>query len=335
MLGKDYMAAGAAGKLMNGYLAPTGTNCDVDAKNIPALADAKPEKQVWSETKNVILMIGDGMGRNHVLAAIANGKLDRWYGDSFPGQAYCTTASRSVQLGKKTYTDSAAAATALATGYKTINGYIGVDENQKSVKSVRELANEIGAKTSIITTDVITGATPAGFLAHDSSRDSTDAIQKQIDKCMAEGTVQYCKGSLGDKLFASTRESLTLISGNGSRFFTMIEEAYPDKGSHNNDMAKSMTGVVRLNDSVKYAAAFVMMHPDTALLITADHETGGITLKNDTYTYTETNHTNRDVPVYGIGAGVEDFLASGKIDNLDISRFIAKAYGAETWGQKK
>ncbi len=334
MLGKEYMCAAACGKLMNVCLAATGLNTAANAVDIPEIAAAKPDKPVWKETQNVILMIGDGMGRNQVLQTIADGKISRWEGDTFPGQAYCTTYSYSVQIGKSSYTDSAASATALATGYKTYNGYVGLSPQKKTIKNVRELANEIGAKTSILTTDKITGATPAAFLAHEPDRDSTENIQTQINKVVADDKVQYCKGSVENALFADVRESLQLISDNGSRFFTMIEEAFPDKGGHNNDLAKMMTGVKRLNECVSYAACFTMMHPDTALIVTADHETGGLTPSGNTYTYTVTTHTNTDVPVYAIGAGVQNLIGSGKIDNLDISRFIAKTYGASSWGQK-
>jgi len=332
LLGKDYMCAGACSVLMNVYLAPKSGSADVNATGILDISSAKPEKPVFGEVKNVILMIGDGMGRNHVLQTIKAGQIARWEGDLFPGQAYCTTYSYSVKLGNAKYTDSAASATALATGYKTINGYVGMSFRMKSIKNVRELANEMGAKTSILTTDKITGATPAAFLSHSLSRDNTEEIQAQIDKVIEEGKVQYCKGSVDNALFADVRESLQIISDNGSRFFTMIEECYPDKGSHNNDMAKVMTGVKRMNECVSYAACFTMMHPDTALIVTADHETGGITMQDGAYAFTATSHTNTDVPVYAIGAGTDKLVGSGKIDNLDIARFIAAAYGAESWG---
>ena len=333
MLGRKFMCAGAAGQFVNECLAPSSKGAAADAKNIPSIAQAKPGKQVWKDTKNVILMIGDGMGRNQVLSTIAAGKIPEWEGDSFPGQTYCTTASRSVKTGSAAATDSAAAATALATGTKTTNGFLGMNYKGKSIPNVRELAVEAGCRTAILTTDKITGATPAGFLVHINDRNSTDAIQKQIDEHVKAGDVLVCEGSLGNALLNKTRDALSLISENGSRFFTMIEEAFPDKGGHNNDYDKMMTGVTRMNDCVAYAAAFTMMHPDTALIVTADHETGNLTESGKSYVYKQTGHSNKDVPVYGIGAGIGEFLKPSKIDNTDISKFIAKVYGASSWGE--
>ncbi len=331
MLGNGYLCAGAAGKFMNACLAhEDGKNSVAEAENIPEISAAKPEKPTWKEPKNIILMIGDGMGRNHVLQS----KVE-WEGDKFPAQAYCTTYSRSVELGNAEYTDSAASATALATGFKTLNGYVGVDENGNPLKNVRELAHEKGFRTAILTTDSITGATPASFLAHHTSRHDSEILQAQINEKIDNGEVEYCKGSLGNELFDSVREALSLISEDENRFFAMIEEAATDHGAHANDMKTVTLGVKRLNECVTYAAVFTMMHPDTALIVTADHETGGITLKDGSYDFTTTSHTNTPVPVYGLGAGTEEFLKSGSVDNLDIARFMANACGAETWGREK
>lgn len=119
---------------------------------------------------NVIFMIGDGMGFNHVAAAEAE------YGELFfTGNAdvsgEVTTFSRNI-FGP---TDSAAAATALATGRKTGNGQIG-QYNGKEFVSLSETASDEGMAVGIIATEGVDGATPSGFSAHTSSRNDIDGI---------------------------------------------------------------------------------------------------------------------------------------------------------------
>ena len=80
---------------------------------------------------------------------------------------------------------------------------------------------------------------------------------------------------------------------------------------------------------------FAMCHPGTAVIVTADHECGG--LNEDTsskygYKYTSSNHTNRDVPVYAFGPEVETF-DDVATENIDIARFIAMVFGDNSFGQ--
>lgn len=329
MVGDGIMVAAAAGTFATVYCAPASKNAAVDVKDFPT--SAVPAKFEFKEAKNAILMIGDGMGRNHVEATLDFGGLDVFVPDLLPALGTVVTKSYSVMTGSKSYTDSAAGGTAYATGYKTVNGYIGLDYTGKSRQNIREYVHDMGGKTSIITNDKITGATPAVFLAHQKSRNDTDEIQKQIDALIKNGDVNYCKGSLGDALYTSTRESLQLIAEDGSRFFTMIEETHPDKGGHNNEMKTVYSGVTLLSKCAAYATAFVYFHPDTVFIVTADHETGGITKNADgTYKFTTTSHTNTDVPVYAIGFGTE--ALAKKVDNTDVAKFMAKVYGNDNFG---
>lgn len=337
MQGDSYMVGGAAGAFVNQYVAEAAKG-DGNVTNLPTVG--KAEKHVFKKATSAILMIGDGMGFNHIEAAEKAGLTD-FIAQILPGQGSCVTASASVLNGKADFTDSAAAATALATGYKTINGYIGVDQNKTSRQNVRELAHKKGAKTAVVTTDVITGATPAGFLCHESSRSSTAALQSQIDKLIKNGDVTYTAGGFAEnKLTDYTREALRAISeGNGS-FFAMIEEAHIDKHSHNNTLAKARLAVQYYNDVIAYVIGFVMMHPETALIITADHECGqlyfdeskGVFLYrpygNGTY-----DHSNVNVPLFALGNGAEEFVNSkDAVDNTDIAKFIASVFGSTSFG---
>ena len=363
--GFSYMVGGAFGDFVREQLDLTQINLRVSLTDLPT--SAEPEPYVFEdEYTNVILMIGDGMGYNQVEVAKANG-LDRFVAELLPYQGSAITRSTSVIYGAADYTDSAAAATALATGYKTINGLVGLSPTGDNITNVRELAFRYGAQTAVVTTDSITGATPAGFLAHASDRNDNLKIMRQINTLIAAGMVDYCKGGVADQLLTHTRNALIEISDTSAPFFAMIEEAYVDKNCHNASMSGCIETVTRFNTAIAYAIAFTLCHPGTALIITADHETGGITkagetadsiiaqvsqnvlndsirrriksdVKNYGYSFTSftgsssCQHTNADVPVYAIGPGTEIFHKTAT-ENIDIARFMAKAYGAESFGQ--
>ncbi len=133
----------------------------------PAPAGEAPLK---TRPRNVILMIGDGMGLAQITAGIyANNNrlhLER-----------CTiTGLHKSYAANDLVTDSAAGATAFASGIKTNNGAIGVDVNGKAVKTILEEARQHGLATGLIATSTITHATPAAFIAHVPSRDLEEDI---------------------------------------------------------------------------------------------------------------------------------------------------------------
>ena len=200
------------------------------------------------------------------------------------------------------------------------------------VQNVRELADAYGAKTAVVTTDAITGATPSGFLCHNKNRNNTSQLQTEINRLIAEQKIEYCIGNAGDDLTVHTRKALNKIADSDAPFFIMVEGAHIDKQSHSNNYDGVVYMTKRFNDSIAYAIEFVMCHPDTALIITADHETGGLTYRSQEYNFTTTTHTNADVPVYAFGAGVEP-LHDTVTDNTEIAKFIAKAFGGENFGQ--
>ena len=330
LLGDGYMVGGGASVLLNEFILDVG----VRGSNVSVtlLEDMSPASFVFKEAKNAIIMIGDGMGRNHIEAAKKEG-MNVFFADTLPNVSTCMTYSYSVNpLGKAEFTDSAAAATALSSGYKTINGYVGMDHLKKVRKNVRELACEKGARTAVLTTDVITGATPAGFTAHCDSRKSTELIQSQIDELIRTGKIDFCEGSVGNSLTAKAKEALSLISADGSSFFMMLEEAYIDKNSHKNKYPEMISAVKRYNDAIAYVIEFVIMHPDTALIITADHETGGVfKLSNGSYTFTRTTHSNANVPIFTLGYGTEE-LTNGVCNNVNIAKFVARIFGETSFG---
>jgi len=131
----------------------------------------------YGQTRNVILLIGDGMGPNQVRAAgmYAYGEAGTLVFEDFPYQTRMTTGSADHNV-----TDSAAAATAMATGRKVNNGVISVaiPGDGSDIPTVLEQCRELKKSVGLVTTVPITHATPAGFGAHDNSRQSDWEIAK-------------------------------------------------------------------------------------------------------------------------------------------------------------
>ncbi len=329
MLGNgDYMIGGAVNHFIEKF---NKTSLDSNQLTIENLVSGYTYQAV--EANSVILMIGDGMGFNTIEMARQSGVFAHFSAESLPIKGEAVTRSYSVMTGDAEYTDSAAGATALATGYKTNNKVIGKDHEGNNVKNVRELAYENGANTAVLTSDAMTGATPAGFTAHVPNRGNESLIESEQRSLLRSGSLMIGEGYLSDNNFlARTQNALSVISQNDSDFFIMIEEAYIDKTADDNDKDELMDIMERWNDVIAYVIEFTLAHPGTVLIITADHETGGITLGEDgNYTFTTTNHTNVNVPVYAFGAGTEIFNGVAT-ENIDIAKFIASVYSDEPFG---
>lgn len=157
--------------------------------------------------KNIIFMIADGWGYNHIIATNCwNGfspVYETWkvkYGMStWPaGSGYDGAAAwADFNYPLQGFTDSAAAATALSTGVKTYNGAIGLGPDQQPVEHILERAESYGMATGVITSVPISHATPAGFVAHNAKRSNYAAIAKEmitqsaIDVIMGAGHPLY------------------------------------------------------------------------------------------------------------------------------------------------
>ncbi len=305
----------------------------VESNNIrKVIINEKPIVQgyTYKSAKNALLYIGDGMGFNHIEWALNNG-MQKFYASDMPNKGSLLTYSYSVAVDGAPYTDSAAAATALATGYKAINGTLGRDANGNNVQNIRELAHASGAKTAVLTTDVITGATPAAFLVHIYSRDLTEEISKNINSLCVSDKVDFAEGSLGNNLFDRSKDVINELGSGNNRFFMMLEEGYIDKYSHNNDKGGMIDAIERFNRTIAYAMEFTLIRGDTILIVTADHETGGVD-KSNGFAFTTEEHTNADVPLFAMGKGTEA-LVSKPLNNVLIPRFIAtNVFGAESFG---
>ena len=150
-------------------------------------------KSAGREAKNVILMISDGCGYNHVDAATIYqyGKSGVQPYEQFPvklamstykhGQSYDPKKAWSdFKYVSKGYTDSAAAATAMSAGVKTKKGYVGLDPDKTPLRHSVELADLLGKATGVVTSVQISHATPAAFVAHNKSRDNYAEIAREM-----------------------------------------------------------------------------------------------------------------------------------------------------------
>ncbi|MBI2968989.1 MAG: alkaline phosphatase [Bacteroidetes bacterium] len=177
-----------------------------DSKNVnePVTAVRKP--------KNIILMIGDGMGLTQLSAGwIA--KRDALYVERCKVIGLVKTYSADDLV-----TDSAAGATAFATGVKTLNGAIGVGPDSLPRKTILEIAEEHGLATGLVAVCSITHATPASFIAHQGSRMmdeeiATDFLKTDIDVFIGGGK-QY---------FADRKDKKNLIEELRKRNYQVTE----------------------------------------------------------------------------------------------------------------
>ena len=159
--------------------------------------------------KNIILFIGDGMGVAHITAAkTVKGTL---FLEQFPVGGFVTTHSSFSYI-----TDSAAGATALATGFKTYNGAISVSPAGDTLKTVLEYAEEMGKSTGLVATCSITHATPASFASHVRYRSDNATIAEHItaggvDVIFGGGLGFFLPASQGDSLRKDDKDLIALL----------------------------------------------------------------------------------------------------------------------------
>ncbi|TDC26629.1 alkaline phosphatase [Kribbella albertanoniae] len=128
--------------------------------------------------KNIIYIQGDGLGpgQRNLIRLATKGRYGELELDKLPIAGMVRTTSVDPH---EVVTDSAASATALATGHKTNNGVIGLDPKGRPVETILELAKKAGKSTGLVTTATVTGASPASFAAHVPSRDLQNDIARQ------------------------------------------------------------------------------------------------------------------------------------------------------------
>ncbi|MCZ4121049.1 alkaline phosphatase [Streptomyces sp. H39-S7] len=373
----------------------------------------------------MIFINGDGMGAAAREAA-------RLHLAGLDGQLAMDKLTASGQLTttphdpKSVVTDSAAAATAWATGEKTYNGAISVGVDGNALATLGRQAKAAGKSTGLVTTAQVTDASPAAFFANTVNRSAQDEIARQYldvskpdvilgggeDWWLPKGTAgafqdkpaeDPTEGSLGTKgnlinkaqragytyvssakqldkakggkllgLFSNeemfqqrpegqgdvyspvvelatmTTKALTTLDKNKKGFFLFVEEEGTDEFAHANNGARLLQSMQQLEKTVAVARAYVATHPDTLLVVTGDHETGGLAVEendaNDesgtaisaedgpftiagstrtfTVDWTTSGHTSVDVPVNASGPLSDRF--SGKHPNTYVHDVLAQ-----------
>lgn len=295
----------------------------------------------------VFLFIGDGMGSAQV--ALAEAYRASLAGDTvgfvptsfsrFPVRAEVTT-----HCALRRTTESAAAATALASGTKAGEAAIGVDPAGRPLRSISEQARDAGVRVGILTTVPVNHATPAAFYAHVPDRNQYWEIGRQLTESrmalFAGGDFQEPVGKAGESRVdlreLAVRKGFKIVRGRDSiaantslpailfgtdpgqaalpwvmdanpaatpvladyvesairlldgpkGFFVMAEAGKIDWAAHGNDGRAAIDEVWGLDSAVKVALAFARRHPrQTLILVTADHETGGLSLGNEARGY--------------------------------------------------
>jgi alkaline phosphatase len=289
-----------------------------------------------SSPKNIIMIVGDGMGPAYTTAY-------RYYNDdpttveieqSVFDKHYVGTSSTYPAKVSGYITDSAAAATALATGVKTYNDAISVDTNKKPLLTVLEWAKQQGKKTGIVVTSQINHATPASYLSHNENRNNYNAIAdsyidngikadlyfgggwkyfiredrhlvnefkaagfQYIDDYQELSTLERNKpvlGLFGDSglpwsLDDKEKHRLSLMTETATKqlknpngYFMLVEASQIDWGGHGRDIGAAMAEMDDLAKTIAFLEEYVAKNPDTLVVLTADHSTGGLSIGRKT-----------------------------------------------------
>lgn len=191
-----------------------------------------------NKAKNVILLIGDGMGDSEITAArnYAEGAGGFFKGiDALPLTGQYTHYALDKKTHKPDYvTDSAASATAWSTGVKSYNGAIGVDVNGRDHPSIMEMAKAAGKATGNVSTAELEDATPAAQIAHVTSR-KCYGPEKTSELCAANALEKGGKGSIAEQLL-NARADVTL--GGGGKTFSETAKAGEWQGKTLEEQAK-------------------------------------------------------------------------------------------------
>src|SRR5699024_8808759 len=215
-------ATGALSLALFGFAAPAsaagidepGGARQLDGDHTDAVREAVED----SGAKNVILLIGDGMGDSEITVArnYAKGAHGRFAGlDELPLTGQYTTYALDKDSGKPDYvTDSAASATGWSTGTKSYNGAIGVDRHGTPQTTLLQVARAKGLKTGNVPTAELQDATPAAQMAHISDRGCYGPEETSED-CSDEALENEGLGSISEQIL-DARPDVTLGGGAAS-----------------------------------------------------------------------------------------------------------------------
>jgi alkaline phosphatase len=317
--------------------------------------------------KNVIFMIGDGMGLAQVYAGmVANGNQLALERCTYTGFSKTYSASHFT-------TDSGAGGTALACGVKTKNGMIGMTPDSVAAESILEISEKNNLSTGIVVACNVTHATPASYIAHQINRDmydeiAADYLKTDIDVFIGGGRKNFEQRTDGrnltDELKAknyqiaynldevkaiktgklagllydghnpampergamlpdATVAAIDILEHNSKGFFLMIEGSQIDWACHDNNAGQEIKEMLDFDETVGRVLDYAKKVGNTLVIITADHETGGLTILNGKMGTTDLktafstkSHSGVPVPVFAFGPGAENF--TGFMENTSF-----------------
>jgi alkaline phosphatase len=327
-----------------------------------------------NKPQNIILLIGDGMGTNYVSASVLSMNNDPFRKFPVVGLSVTCDADRLV-------TESAAAATAIATGYRTNKGHLSVDpKTKKPMTTLFEVAEKIGKSTGVVVTSTVTHATPGAFLSHIADRSKENEIalqysQTDVDVVIGGGLKFFGKRNdkinlvdtlknhgykffsdlkdlssykSGNKFYALlsdeglphanqrnyslsdlTRIALENLKKNKKGFVLMVEGSQIDWAGHDNNQDYLLSEQKDFNGAINTALEFAEKDGNTLVIVTADHETGGMAIVGGNrdgsdlkLKFSTGDHTAAMVGVFAKGPGQE--LFNGVYDNYMIGRKLIK-----------
>lgn len=326
-------------------------------------------QSVWAQKnpKNVVFLIGDGMGISQVYAGmVANGNKLNLEQCAYSG------FSKTYSFDKFT-TDSGAGGTALACGVKTKNGMIGMSPDSVAVQSVLELSSRNKLATGIVVACAVTHATPASFIAHQVNRNmyyeiAADYLKTDIDVFIGGGRKYFedredgrnltnelkAKGyhiayklsdvksakagklagllyddqnpnmpERGTMLPDATMAAINILDDNKKGFFLMVEGSQIDWAAHDNNSRQVVKEMLDFDQTIGRVLDYARKDGNTLVIITADHETGGMALLNGKFgsddlraVFATKDHSGIPVPVFAYGPGAENF--TGFMENTSF-----------------
>jgi len=325
--------------------------------------------------KNIILLIGDGMGLGQVSTSALFSKVDQF-------KKFYTIGLVNTCSADNLITDSAAGATAYATGYRTNNAVVSQDPQGNYLQTILEIAENKKMSTGLVVTSSITNATPACFYSHVKHRNMEFDIAEQfvhsgIDFVIGGGADFFVPLDFGGKredhknfldtlssygykvyqdfsemnessvtkkvtailghngiakasdrnysLGDMTKKAISHLNKNKNGFFLMIEGSQIDWAGHNNDEEYLLQEMDDFNKAIEAALEFAKKDGNTLVVITADHETGGMSITSGNLKENKINlgwltkkHTANLVGVFSYGIGAENF--NGIQNNFIIGR---------------
>lgn len=331
----------------------------------PSFRNDGTEKPV----KNIILMIGDGMGLSQINAAqIINRKL------SFLQLVHI--GLQQTHAKDEFTTDSAGAGSSLATGTSCSNRHISMSESGEAYPSLTERLAGKGYACGVVTSGNLADATPAAFYGHATERDDTDKIttyllQDHLSLLAGSGKEVLTQRKDGRNLWkelgahcdlisridsiasakqprvvcvderlgdAATADNISLLANTTSEslqklssfsdkgIFLMVEGAKIDYAGHANSLPAAILETLSFDLAVSEALRFADANGETLVIVTGDHETGGLVLLDGDNAagsvvalHTTNDHTPVMLPVFAYGPGAQKF--SGVYPN---TRFFHK-----------